>query len=101
MLNFHLIHSTLLSKDTNVLINLIFFLWPSFSSVNSRCRFVFLIILFFLIFQLIHGLVDRIMEVIGAPFVSVGVETGYYIKCSDVSGLFRALYFMEGYKLET
>lgn len=52
--------------------------------------FVFWSTLFFLIFQLIHGLVDRIMEVVGAPFVSVGDETGYYIKCSDVSELFWA-----------
>ncbi|KAA0058031.1 putative phenylalanine--tRNA ligase beta subunit isoform X2 [Cucumis melo var. makuwa] len=34
-------------------------------------------------FELIHGLVDRMMEVVGAPFVSVGDDTGYYIKCSD------------------
>ncbi|XP_050937014.1 phenylalanine--tRNA ligase beta subunit, cytoplasmic-like isoform X2 [Cucumis melo] len=33
--------------------------------------------------KLIHGLVDRMMEVVGAPFVSVGDDTGYYIKCSD------------------
>lgn len=54
-------------------------------------------------FQLIHGLVDRIMEVIGAPFVSVGDETGYYIKCSDVSGSFHvyAIFCREDYKLET
>ncbi|XP_022134928.1 phenylalanine--tRNA ligase beta subunit, cytoplasmic [Momordica charantia] len=34
-------------------------------------------------FELIHGLVDRIMEAIGAPFVSVGDESGYYLKPSD------------------
>lgn len=34
--------------------------------------------------QLIHGLVDRIMEVTGTPFVSPGVKTGYYIQSSDV-----------------
>ncbi|KAK9278106.1 hypothetical protein L1049_027664 [Liquidambar formosana] len=36
-------------------------------------------------FELIHGLVDRIMEVTGTPFVALGDNTGYYIKCSDVS----------------
>lgn len=34
-------------------------------------------------FELIHCLVDRIMEVIGVPFVSVGNVTGYYIQCSE------------------
>lgn len=34
-------------------------------------------------FELIHGLVDRIMEVTGTPFVSPGDNSGYYIKCSD------------------
>ncbi|KAL2467624.1 putative phenylalanine--tRNA ligase beta subunit [Forsythia ovata] len=34
-------------------------------------------------FELIHGLVDRIMEVTGTPFVSPGDETGYYIQSSD------------------
>ncbi|KAK6116652.1 hypothetical protein DH2020_049586 [Rehmannia glutinosa] len=34
-------------------------------------------------FELIHGLVDRIMEVTGTPFVSTGDETGYYIHSSD------------------
>ncbi|KAM0032941.1 putative phenylalanine--tRNA ligase [Helianthus debilis subsp. tardiflorus] len=34
-------------------------------------------------FELIHGLVDRIMEVTGTPFVSVGDNTGYYIERSD------------------
>lgn len=34
-------------------------------------------------FELIHGLVDRIMEVTGTPFVSVGDDTGYYIKSSN------------------
>ncbi|XVF57752.1 hypothetical protein PTKIN_Ptkin07bG0007500 [Pterospermum kingtungense] len=34
-------------------------------------------------FELIHSLVDRIMEVMGTPFVSVGNNTGYYIELSD------------------
>ncbi|XP_007036912.2 PREDICTED: phenylalanine--tRNA ligase beta subunit, cytoplasmic [Theobroma cacao] len=34
-------------------------------------------------FELIHSLVDRIMEVIGTPFVQVGDNTGYYIELSD------------------
>ncbi|MFS7972238.1 putative phenylalanine--tRNA ligase [Helianthus anomalus] len=34
-------------------------------------------------FELIHGLVDRIMEVTGTPFVSAGDNTGYYIERSD------------------
>ncbi|XP_073035766.1 phenylalanine--tRNA ligase beta subunit, cytoplasmic-like [Primulina eburnea] len=34
-------------------------------------------------FELIHGLVDRIMEVIGTPFVAPGDKTGYYIQSSD------------------
>ncbi|KAL3845620.1 hypothetical protein ACJIZ3_003023 [Penstemon smallii] len=34
-------------------------------------------------FELIHGLVDRIMEVTGTPFVSPGDNTGYYIQRSD------------------
>lgn len=34
-------------------------------------------------FELIHSLVDRIMEVMGAPFVPVGNSTGYYIELSD------------------
>ncbi|KAM6569381.1 hypothetical protein CsatB_017366 [Cannabis sativa] len=34
-------------------------------------------------FELIHGLVDRIMEVIGAPFVPLGDNTGYSIKPSE------------------
>lgn len=34
-------------------------------------------------FELIHGLVDRIMEVVGTSFVSPGDETGYYIQSSD------------------
>ncbi|ERN15392.1 phenylalanine--tRNA ligase beta subunit, cytoplasmic [Amborella trichopoda] len=33
-------------------------------------------------FEVIHGLVDRIMEVLGIPFVPVGDDTGYYIKPS-------------------
>lgn len=36
--------------------------------------------------QLIHGLVDRIMEVTGTAFEEIpGDNTGYYIKASDVS----------------
>ncbi|KAM7518057.1 hypothetical protein LguiB_017019 [Lonicera macranthoides] len=34
-------------------------------------------------FELIHGLMDRIMEVTGTPFVQPGDNTGYYIKCSE------------------
>nr|XP_027091861.1 phenylalanine--tRNA ligase beta subunit, cytoplasmic-like isoform X1 [Coffea arabica]XP_027094135.1 phenylalanine--tRNA ligase beta subunit, cytoplasmic-like isoform X1 [Coffea arabica] len=34
-------------------------------------------------FELIHGLVDRIMEVTGTPFVSPGDDVGYYIKSAD------------------
>ncbi|KAK1551612.1 hypothetical protein Q3G72_001263 [Acer saccharum] len=34
-------------------------------------------------FELIHCLVDRIMEVIGTPFVPVGDVTGYYIQRSN------------------
>ncbi|PON36989.1 Phenylalanyl-tRNA synthetase, class IIc, beta subunit, archae/euk cytosolic [Parasponia andersonii] len=34
-------------------------------------------------FELIHGLVDRIMEVIGAPFVPLHDNTGYSIKPSE------------------
>ncbi|XP_021292118.1 phenylalanine--tRNA ligase beta subunit, cytoplasmic [Herrania umbratica] len=34
-------------------------------------------------FELIHSLVDRIMEVIGTPFVEAGDNTGYYIELSD------------------
>ncbi|KAI5668191.1 hypothetical protein M9H77_18044 [Catharanthus roseus] len=34
-------------------------------------------------FELIHGLVDRIMEVTGTPFVSPTDKSGYYIESSD------------------
>ncbi|XP_038708255.1 phenylalanine--tRNA ligase beta subunit, cytoplasmic [Tripterygium wilfordii] len=34
-------------------------------------------------FELIHSLVDRVMEVMGTPFVPAGDDTGYYIKRSD------------------
>ncbi|KAG9454720.1 hypothetical protein H6P81_007624 [Aristolochia fimbriata] len=34
-------------------------------------------------FEVIHGLVDRIMEVVGIPFVQVGDNNGYYIKPSQ------------------
>nr|GLL44037.1 phenylalanine--tRNA ligase beta subunit, cytoplasmic [Ipomoea trifida] len=34
-------------------------------------------------FELIHGLVDRIMEVTGTPFVTPGNTSGYYIESSD------------------
>ncbi|OMP05794.1 Phenylalanyl-tRNA synthetase, class IIc, beta subunit, archae/euk cytosolic [Corchorus capsularis] len=34
-------------------------------------------------FELIHSLVDRVMEVMGTPFVPVGDNTGYYIQLSD------------------
>lgn len=33
-------------------------------------------------FEIIHGLVDRIMEVVGVPFVTVGDDSGYYIRPS-------------------
>ncbi|KAI9127116.1 hypothetical protein K1719_001675 [Acacia pycnantha] len=34
-------------------------------------------------FEIIHGLVDRVMENNGVPFVSAGDRTGYYIEQSD------------------
>uniref|UniRef100_A0A2P2MTP3 phenylalanine--tRNA ligase n=1 Tax=Rhizophora mucronata TaxID=61149 RepID=A0A2P2MTP3_RHIMU len=34
-------------------------------------------------FELIHSLVDRVMEVMGTPLVKVGENSGYYIKRSD------------------
>ncbi|EEF39230.1 phenylalanyl-tRNA synthetase beta chain, putative [Ricinus communis] len=34
-------------------------------------------------FELIHSLVDRVMEVMGTPFVPIGNNTGYYIQCCD------------------
>uniref|UniRef100_A0A5B7CBD6 phenylalanine--tRNA ligase n=1 Tax=Davidia involucrata TaxID=16924 RepID=A0A5B7CBD6_DAVIN len=34
-------------------------------------------------FELIHGLVDRIMEVNGAPFIQAGDDMGYYIESSE------------------
>ncbi|KAL3513523.1 hypothetical protein ACH5RR_026240 [Cinchona calisaya] len=34
-------------------------------------------------FELIHGLVDRIMEMTGTPFVSPGDDVGYYIKTAN------------------
>ncbi|PQP95541.1 phenylalanine--tRNA ligase beta subunit cytoplasmic-like [Prunus yedoensis var. nudiflora] len=34
-------------------------------------------------FELIHGLVDRVMESIGAAFVPIGDDSGYFIKPSD------------------
>nr|APR63943.1 phenylalanyl-tRNA synthetase beta chain family protein [Populus tomentosa] len=34
-------------------------------------------------FELIHSLLDRIMEVLGTPFVPIGDNTGYYIQRSD------------------
>ncbi|XP_022766428.1 phenylalanine--tRNA ligase beta subunit, cytoplasmic isoform X2 [Durio zibethinus] len=34
-------------------------------------------------FELIHSLVDKIMEVMGTPFVPVGNSAGYYIELSD------------------
>nr|DAD35172.1 TPA_asm: hypothetical protein HUJ06_005812 [Nelumbo nucifera] len=36
-------------------------------------------------FELIHCLVDRIMEVVGTPFVPIGDDKGYYIRRSNVS----------------
>jgi hypothetical protein len=35
--------------------------------------------------QIIHGLVDRVMEKNGINFVSPGDKSGYYIERSDVS----------------
>jgi len=35
--------------------------------------------------QIIHGLVDRVMEKNGITFVSSGDKLGYYIERSDVS----------------
>uniref|UniRef100_A0A6M2F3M4 phenylalanine--tRNA ligase n=1 Tax=Populus davidiana TaxID=266767 RepID=A0A6M2F3M4_9ROSI len=34
-------------------------------------------------FELIHSLLDRIMEVLGTPFVPISDNTGYYIQRSD------------------
>jgi phenylalanyl-tRNA synthetase beta chain len=34
-------------------------------------------------FELIHGLVDRVMEVIGSPFVKSGDIAGYYVELAD------------------
>ncbi|KAJ8758564.1 hypothetical protein K2173_000285 [Erythroxylum novogranatense] len=34
-------------------------------------------------FELIHSVLDRVMEVMGAPFVPVGDSRGYYIERSD------------------
>ncbi|KAA3459716.1 phenylalanine--tRNA ligase beta subunit, cytoplasmic-like [Gossypium australe] len=34
-------------------------------------------------FELIHSLVDRIMEVMGTPFVQVGDKSGYFIELSN------------------
>ncbi|XP_057419440.1 phenylalanine--tRNA ligase beta subunit, cytoplasmic-like [Lotus japonicus] len=34
-------------------------------------------------FEIIHGLVDRVMEMNGIPFVSSGDISGYYIERSD------------------
>ncbi|GLT99829.1 hypothetical protein SLE2022_172420 [Rubroshorea leprosula] len=34
-------------------------------------------------FELIHGLLDRVMEIMGSPFVPVGDNTGYFIQCSE------------------
>lgn len=34
-------------------------------------------------FEIIHSLVDRVMEVVGTPFVEEGDNSGYYIKCAD------------------
>ncbi|KAL6007385.1 hypothetical protein ACLOJK_032882 [Asimina triloba] len=33
-------------------------------------------------FEVIHGLLDRIMQIVGIPFVPVGDDTGYYIRPS-------------------
>ena len=45
----------------------------------------YLLVTFGFCSQLIHGLVDRIMQVIGAVSVPVGDNTGYYLKHSEVS----------------
>ncbi|GLT78406.1 hypothetical protein SLA2020_499430 [Shorea laevis] len=34
-------------------------------------------------FELIHGLLDRVMEIMGSPFVPVGDNKGYFIQCSE------------------
>ncbi|KAL9246122.1 hypothetical protein vseg_019696 [Gypsophila vaccaria] len=34
-------------------------------------------------FEIIHSLVDRVMEVVGTPFVTVGDTSGYYIQRAD------------------
>ncbi|CAN6806061.1 unnamed protein product, partial [Brassica oleracea] len=34
-------------------------------------------------FELVHGLVDRIMEVMGVPFLPNGDKTGYHINRSE------------------
>lgn len=45
------------------------------------------------IIQLVHGLVDRIMEVMGVPFLPNGDKTGYHINRSEVS-FFSASYIL-------
>lgn len=52
-----------------------FIMWCGFLNTSSLCL------------QLIHCLVDRIMEIIGCPFVAVGEDMGYYIKLSNVKQL--------------
>lgn len=49
-------------------------------------------------FQMIHGLVDRIMEVNGAAFVAPDDNTGYFIKPSNVSFLLTVSFY---YSLQT
>ncbi|XP_021763151.1 phenylalanine--tRNA ligase beta subunit, cytoplasmic-like [Chenopodium quinoa] len=34
-------------------------------------------------FEIIHSLVDRVMEIVGTPFVAEGDKSGYYIKRAD------------------
>ncbi|KAK9715684.1 hypothetical protein RND81_06G182400 [Saponaria officinalis] len=34
-------------------------------------------------FEIIHSLIDRVMEVVGTPFVTVGDNSGYYIQRAD------------------
>ena len=62
--------------------------------LQSKVLFTYLFVPYYLIesneirtscLQLIHSLVDRIMEVMGTPFVPVGNSAGYYIEISDVS----------------
>ena len=56
-------------------------LFPELRKINENCYFKFLPN----DLQVIHGLVDKVMEKNGVPFVSPGDKKGYYIERSDVS----------------